>query len=101
GQGAPLQDLTYAHDLTGNVTRVDERTSGCGVAATADGRDALTRIFRYDAFGRLVSATGRACADLGQARPPHDSPRCGGDGARDKAAPAPAGHGEAAGDTHR
>ena len=93
GQGDPLQDLTYTHDLTGNVTRVDERTAGCGVAGTADGRDALTRIFRYDAFGRLVLATGRACTDLSLARPLHDSPRCGAYGA--PYTPAPAAPGQA------
>ena len=93
GQGDPLQDLTYTYDLTGNVTRVDERTAGCGVAGTADGRDALTRIFRYDAFGRLVLATGRACTDLSLARPLHDSPRCGAYGA--PYTPAPAAPGQA------
>jgi RHS repeat-associated protein len=93
GRGAPLQDLTYTYDLVGNVTRVDVRTPGCGVAGTPDGRDALTRIFRYDAFGRLVSATGRACVDLGRARPRHNSPRCGVYGA--PYMPAPAAPGQA------
>lgn len=75
--GPPLQDLTYSYDLTGNLTRIDERTTGCGVAGTPDGRDRLVRDFTYDAFNRLTEATGRACAELGTLRPLGDTPRCG------------------------
>src|SRR5262249_25973332 len=47
--GTALQDLTYSYDLVGNVTGAVERTPGCGVAGTALGRDALSRVFTYDA----------------------------------------------------
>lgn len=77
GTGPPLQDLTYTYDLIGNVTSIDERTAGCGVAGTADGRDRLTRRFEYDAFYRLVAATGRACASISRPRPTDDTARCG------------------------
>jgi RHS repeat-associated protein len=77
GAGVPQQDLTYAYDLVGNVAAIDERTAGCGVAGTADGRDRLLRTFTHDPFGRLVAATGRACATIGSPRPFADSARCG------------------------
>ncbi|WP_239341091.1 SpvB/TcaC N-terminal domain-containing protein [Frankia sp. CiP3] len=75
--GTALQDLTYTYDLVGNVTTIEERTTGCGVADTADGRDMLVRRFGYDPLYRLTSATGRACADIGTLRPLDDAPRCG------------------------
>jgi RHS repeat-associated protein len=77
GSGPLLQDLTYRYDLVGNPTSIEERTPGCGVAGTANGRNRLVRTFRYDAFYRLTSATGRACADIGVLRPLEDVPRCG------------------------
>ena len=75
--GPVLQDLTYRYDLVGNVTSIEERTTGCGVAGTTHGRNRLMRTFGYDAFYRLASATGRACADIGVPRPLDDAPRCG------------------------
>ncbi len=75
--GSPLQDLTHRYDLVGNVTAIEERTAGCGIAATADGRDVLVRELGYDPLYRLASATGRACADIGTLRPLRDAPRCG------------------------
>jgi RHS repeat-associated protein len=77
GASAPLQDLTYEHDLVGNVATIEEQTTGCGVAGTADKRDKLVRTFGYDAFYRLVSATGRACADIDRPRTFDDAVRCG------------------------
>ena len=77
GHGAPLQDLTYAYDLVGNVVTVEEQTPGCGVAGTADGPNRLTRRFTYDALYRLTEATGRACRDIPQPRPFSDDRRCG------------------------
>ncbi|WP_331753578.1 FG-GAP-like repeat-containing protein (plasmid) [Streptomyces chartreusis] len=75
--GPALQDLTYRHDLTGTITQIEERTTGCGVAATPQGRDRLVRDFSHDAFGRLTSATGRACAAIAAPRPLDDHPLCG------------------------
>jgi RHS repeat-associated protein len=75
--GAPLQDLTYSHDLVGNVTGIEERVQGCGVAGTLAGRDALVRSFGYDGFYRLVSATGRADAGSAVARSLSDDRRSG------------------------
>jgi RHS repeat-associated protein len=77
GSGATLQDLTYGYDLVGNITSIEESTSGCGIAGSADGRDRLVRMFGYDAFYRLVSATGRTCADVAEQRSLDDAPRCG------------------------
>ena len=81
GGGSPLQDLTYSYDLLGNVTVIEERTPGCGVAGTAEGRDRLVRTFDYDGFARLVSATGRECASVPAPRPLDDPARCGAFGA--------------------
>jgi RHS repeat-associated protein len=75
--GAVLCDLTYRYDPVGNVVGIDERTPGCGVASTEDGRDLLRRTFEHDAFYRLAAATGRACTGLGTLRPMDDAPRCG------------------------
>ena len=77
GSGPVLQDLTYRYDLVGNVTSIEERTTGCGVAGTAHGRNRLVRNFGHDAFYRLTSATGRACADIGVLRPLDDVLPCG------------------------
>jgi RHS repeat-associated protein len=73
----PLQDLSYQHDPTGNPVTIEERTPGCGVAGTPEGRDRLTRRFEYDALYRLTVATGRQCADIPVPRPFDDVPRCG------------------------
>ncbi|MFE1797716.1 SpvB/TcaC N-terminal domain-containing protein [Streptomyces sp. NPDC059517] len=75
--GPVLQELTYSYDLVGNITAIDERTAGCGVAGTAEGRHALRRDFAYDPLYRMSSASGRACAELGTFRPLKDGPRCG------------------------
>ena len=77
GTAAPLQDLTHGYDVVGNVSGIEERTPACGVAATDAGRDVLMRDFTYDAFYRLVSATGRACSALASVRPLDDLPGCG------------------------
>ncbi len=79
GRGPALEDLTYTHDLTGNVLTITERTTGCGVAGTPDGPDWLVRRFTYDPRYRLTSATGRACANIGPPRPFADVARCGRD----------------------
>lgn len=61
GRGDPLQDLTYAYDLAGNVASIEERTPGCGIDGSLHGRDRLVRIFQYDPLYRLTQADGRAC----------------------------------------
>ena len=74
GRGAPVQDLTYAYDLAGNVVSIDERVPGCGLAGS---RDRLTRTFTYDAIYRLLSATGRGCMGDTERRRRTDGPACG------------------------
>ena len=76
GAGAPLQNVDHDYDLVGNLIGLIERTPGCGVAGTLAGRNMLARVFRYDGFGRLVSATGRACANDTNGRPLADVLRC-------------------------
>ena len=77
GSGPIFQDLSYRYDLVGNVIDIEERTTGCGVAGTAHGRNRLMRTFGHDALYRLTSATGRACADIGTPRPLDDVLPCG------------------------
>lgn len=81
GSGAPVQELGYGYDLAGNITAVEDRTPGCGVAGTADGRDRLVRTFGYDPLNRLVEATGRACTSITHPSPADDVARCGAFGA--------------------
>src|SRR5262249_10794077 len=89
----PLQDLTYAYDLDGNILDLRDRTPGCGVLNNPDAAavrsqdplladhlaagDALIRRFAYDPLGRLETATGRGCSDISMPRPWDDVPRCG------------------------
>ncbi|HET8660593.1 MAG TPA: SpvB/TcaC N-terminal domain-containing protein [Micromonosporaceae bacterium] len=75
--GPVLQELSYTYDAVGNVTAIEDRTPGCGVRGTAEGRDRLVRRFTYDPIYRLASATGRACGNIGRPRPFEDAPRCG------------------------
>ncbi|MBV9789522.1 MAG: VCBS repeat-containing protein, partial [Chloroflexi bacterium] len=77
GTGAPLQELFYSYDLIGNLTTIDERTPGCGVAGSPEGRDRLLRRFGYDPLYRLIQADGRACKDLPVPRPSDDLAVCG------------------------
>ena len=58
-QGSLLQDLGYEHDLMGNVTKIRERSPGCGIPNSVLGQDALDRDFEYDPLYRLTLATGR------------------------------------------
>jgi RHS repeat-associated protein len=88
---APLQDVTYAYDLCGNVLRADDRAPRCGVAANPEAAqetdpalaqlltsgDALVRRFEYDPLYRLRSATGRECQSIPSPRPWEDLQRCG------------------------
>jgi RHS repeat-associated protein len=77
GTGSPIQDFTYDYDLVGNITTIEERTPGSGIANTVEGRDRLVRRFEYDPLYRLKSANGRACGDIGAPRPLTDARRCG------------------------
>ena len=73
----PLQDYGYDYDLAGNILKICDRTPGCGVQDAPLGRDALDRLFEYDAIYRLTSATGRECKSIPSPRPWHDQSRCG------------------------
>ncbi|MCU0924740.1 MAG: FG-GAP-like repeat-containing protein [Hydrogenophaga sp.] len=88
--GAPLQDISYRYDVSGNLLGTLELTPGCGVAnhpeallQTGDLRrllssgDALLRRFEYDPLYRLTSATGREAVNTGSPRPWFDLPRDG------------------------
>lgn len=75
--GAPLQDFTYAYDLTGNITGIEERAPGCGIRNSTHGADRLLREFTYDPIYRLLSATGRACTNDSEQRRRQDLPNCG------------------------
>jgi RHS repeat-associated protein len=77
GDGQVLQDFTYSYDLAGNITAIDERTPNCGIGNSQHGRDRLLREFTYDPVYRLLSATGRACKEIGVPRGIDDDPRCG------------------------
>lgn len=77
GSGAPLQELHYSYDLAGNISAIDERVPGCGIANSPDGRDRLLRRFSYDALYRLLSADGRACIDLSATQRIDDTAVCG------------------------
>src|SRR5439155_5530548 len=75
-RGAPLQDLAYEYDLTGNILTLTEQTPGCGVRNNAESLlfpelrvalsagDALVRRFEYDPLYRLASATGREANNI-------------------------------------
>jgi RHS repeat-associated protein len=75
--GRTRQDLTYSYDLAGNLSAIDERVAGCGIKGSLDGPDRLVRMFAYDPLYRLISATGRALATIGQPRPVQDYARFG------------------------
>jgi len=75
GSGEPLQDYVYRYDYSGNVASIDERVRSCGVDNSPDGRDQLVRAFTYDAIYRLITASGRACANRSSNF--IDSPNCG------------------------
>ncbi|MGE3825734.1 MAG: RHS repeat domain-containing protein, partial [Bacteroidia bacterium] len=53
--GTVHQDTGYEYDLAGNIIKIKEHTTGCGVGAT----NSLDRTFNYDPLYRLLQATGR------------------------------------------
>ncbi|MBC7813394.1 MAG: hypothetical protein H7175_19700, partial [Burkholderiales bacterium] len=89
GTGLALQDFTYEYDLVGNISRIVDCTRGSGVINSPEGRNRLTRTFRYDALYRLTEATGRACRNMGAPRALEDQPRCGSNPASPNPANAP------------
>ncbi len=54
--GNPLQDTGYLYDRAGNIWKQLERITDGGYSPT---KDALDRLYTYDALYRLLSATGR------------------------------------------
>ena len=58
-QGSPYQDTGYLYDRSGNIWKQLERVKDSGYSPT---RDALDRLYTYDALNRLLSATGRETA---------------------------------------
>ncbi len=58
-QGSPYQDTGYLYDRSGNIWKQLERVKDGGYSPT---RDALDRLYTYDALYRLLSATGRETA---------------------------------------
>ncbi len=73
--GGLLQDFSYSYDLTGNIQTLIDRVPGSGVLNSPEGRDALTRLFEYDAIYRLTAATGRESNTRSISKPWLDDPR--------------------------
>ena len=87
--GAPLQDLAYQYDLSGNLLRIMDQTPGSGIlnnpqaSGIADAQlaqklaagDALIRQFEYDPLYRLRSATGRESDAPSPSEPWDQQPR--------------------------
>jgi len=57
--GTTQQDTAYEYDLGGNIIKIKERITDCGISGTTLGVDALNKLFAYDPLKRLLSATGR------------------------------------------
>jgi RHS repeat-associated protein len=58
--GSTKQDCAYEYDLAGNIVKMVNATTNCGVGGSGGATpDELIRTFEYDALYRLVHATGR------------------------------------------
>jgi len=57
--GTTKQDIGYEYDLGGNIVKIKERVTDCGINGSLLGVDALDRTFTYDPLKRLLTATGR------------------------------------------
>ena len=57
--GSTKQDSANEYDLGGNILKIKERVSDCGITGTMLGAHALDRTFQYDPLKRLLQATGR------------------------------------------
>lgn len=57
--GNVRQDTGYEYDLGGNIIKIKERITDCGINGSLLGSDALDKTFEYDPLNRLLKATGR------------------------------------------
>jgi len=57
--GTKRQDDAFDFDLAGNILKILNRTTDCGISGSALGSDALNREFEYDPLYRIKSAKGR------------------------------------------
>lgn len=57
--GTKRQDDAFNFDLVGNIMKILNRVTDCGISGTALGNNALDREFEYDPLYRVVSANGR------------------------------------------
>lgn len=57
--GTNRQDEGFQYDLIGNILKIIEQITDCGISGTQDGADKLQRNFAYDPLYRVKSATGR------------------------------------------
>jgi RHS repeat-associated protein len=57
--GSNKQDNAFNYDLIGNILKILNRVTDCGIHGVGLGSDALDRVFTYDPLYRLTSATGR------------------------------------------
>ena len=57
--GNVRQDTGYEYDLGGNIIKIKERVTDCGISGSLLGSDALDKAFEYDPLNRLLKATGR------------------------------------------
>ena len=57
--GSTKQDSAFDYDLGGNILKIKDRVSDCGISGSTLGVNALDRVFSYDPLKRLLQATGR------------------------------------------
>jgi RHS repeat-associated protein len=57
--GTNKQDERFQYDLIGNILKIIEQRTDCGISGSQDGSDKLQRNFTYDPLYRVTSATGR------------------------------------------
>ncbi len=57
--GSNKQDNAFHFDLTGNILKILNRVTDCGISGSVLGSDALDRNFEYDPLYRVISAEGR------------------------------------------
>ncbi|MBI3143584.1 MAG: hypothetical protein HYZ16_12225, partial [Bacteroidetes bacterium] len=59
--GTKKHNTAHHYDLAGNILKILERSTDCGLAGTPD---QLDRKFSYDPMNRLLSATGREATTI-------------------------------------
>src|SRR5690606_2672881 len=57
--GTNRQDDGFNYDLVGNILKILNRVTDCGISGSTLGSDALDREFEYDPLYRVISADGR------------------------------------------